>query len=58
MAEVGSHSVGVATGFVAWLVTAACDGVIGVIYGMALIPVATKVIGPLIAKVTGSSAAH
>lgn len=58
LAEVASHSVGVATGFVAWLVTAACDGVIGVIYGMALIPVATKVIGPLIGKVTGSSAAH
>ncbi|MEY2960363.1 MAG: hypothetical protein RLZ60_193, partial [Pseudomonadota bacterium] len=30
----------------------------GVIYGMALIPVATKVIGPLIGKVTGSSAGH
>ena len=58
LAEVASHSVGVATGFVAWLVTAACDGVIGVIYGMALIPVATKVIGPMLAKITGKSGAH
>lgn len=48
-----------AAGFVEWLVTAACDGVLGLILGLALIPLATRVIGPLWARVTGKpKAAH
>ena len=52
-----SGAVSVATGFVTWLVTALLDGILGVILGLALIPIATKVIGPLIAKATGKEAA-
>lgn len=52
-------AVGVATGFVGWAVTAALDGVVGLILGTLLIPVATRVIGPLWASVTGGkTAAH
>ena len=46
------------TGAVEWVSKATMDGVFGLAWGLVLIPVATKVIGPLIAKVTGSSAAH
>lgn len=42
---------------VEWLATAVQDGVIGVVLGTLLIPVATRVIGPLIRKVTGKKAA-
>jgi predicted DNA repair protein MutK len=45
-------------GFGKWLVTAALDGVFGLVVGLALIPVATRVVGPLIAAVTGKEAAH
>jgi hypothetical protein len=38
-------------GAVAWLVTAALDGLFGLILGLALIPLATRVIGPLLAMV-------
>lgn len=34
-------------GFVEWLVTAAIDGVLGLLLGLVLIPLATRVIGPL-----------
>lgn len=48
-----------AAGFVEWAVTAACDGVLGLILGVALIPLATRVIGPVLAAVTGKKkAAH
>jgi uncharacterized protein len=57
-AETVAHAAPAAQGFVAWLVTAALDGVFGLILGLALIPVATRVIGPLWATVTGKAAAH
>jgi predicted DNA repair protein MutK len=57
LAEVVAHAVPVAQGFVAWLVTAALDGVFGLILGVLLIPVATRVIGPLWGSVTGKKAA-
>ena len=60
LAELAAHAVpeGVA-GIVGWLVTAICDGILGLILGVILIPVATRVIGPLIAAVTGKKgAAH
>ncbi len=40
-------------GFVEWAVTAALDGVIGLAVGIAIIPLATRVIGPGIARLTG-----
>ena len=58
LAEEAAHAVGVAQGFIQWLVQAAIDGVLGLALGLALIPVATRVIGPLVEKVTGKSAGH
>jgi hypothetical protein len=57
LAEVVAHAVPAAQGFVKWLVTAALDGVFGLILGVLLIPVATRVIGPLWGSVTGKKAA-
>jgi hypothetical protein len=37
---------------VTWAVKAALDGVVGLISGVALIPLATRVIGPLVARIT------
>ncbi|CUH53502.1 DUF808 domain-containing protein [Shimia marina] len=45
-------------GFVEWTTKAALDGVFGVLLGTALIPVATKVIGPLVQAVSGKKSAH
>ena len=56
-AEVVAHAVPAAQGFVAWLVTAALDGVFGLILGLLLIPIATRIIGPIWAAVTGKKAA-
>lgn len=42
----------------AWSVTAACDGVLGLVFGFVLIPVATRVISPLIGLFSGKRAAH
>jgi predicted DNA repair protein MutK len=39
-------------GLVEWLVTAAIDGVLGLVFGLVLIPVVTRVIGPLYARAT------
>jgi hypothetical protein len=58
-AEAVAHAVPVAQGFVAWLVTATLDGICGLALGLLLIPVATRVIGPLVASLTGGKpAAH
>jgi uncharacterized protein len=58
-AAVVAHAVPVAQGFVEWLAKAAMDGVFGVVLGLALIPLATRVIGPLWARATGKApAAH
>jgi uncharacterized protein len=49
----------VATGFVEWFAKAAMDGVFGLALGLLLIPVATRVIGPLWAATMGKpKAAH
>ena len=40
-----------AQGLVQWLVTAALDGVFGLILGVILIPIATRVVGPAIAAI-------
>ena len=49
-AEIVAYAVPVAQGFVTWAVKAALDGVVGLIAGMAIIPLATRVIGPLFAR--------
>ncbi len=56
IAEVAARAVGVAQGFVAWAVTAAFDGVFGLVLGLMLIPVATRVIAPAIAGLSGKKA--
>ncbi len=53
-AEVAGHAVPAAAGFVEWLVKAAIDGLLGLVLGIALIPLATRVIGPMMARVFGS----
>jgi predicted DNA repair protein MutK len=57
LAEVVAHAVPAAQGFVTWAVTAALDGVFGLILGAALIPVATRVIGPIVARFTAKASA-
>ncbi|OIP85854.1 MAG: ABC transporter [Rhodobacterales bacterium CG2_30_65_12] len=58
-AEVAAQGVPqVWAGAVGWTVTAALDGVFGLALGVALIPVATRLIGPAIAAVMGKAAQH
>ncbi|NBE08478.1 DUF808 domain-containing protein [Paragemmobacter ruber] len=57
LADGAAAAIEVAQGFVAWLVTAFFDGIFGLILGLALIPVATRIIGPAIAAVTGKKKA-
>ncbi|MEF3046688.1 DUF808 domain-containing protein [Pseudotabrizicola sp. L79] len=56
-AEIAAAQVPQASGLVAWAVTAACDGVIGLAFGFALIPVVTRVLGPLAAALSGGKKA-
>lgn len=53
LAETAAHALPQAAGFVQWAVTAAIDGVLGTALGMLLIPVATRVIGPLWTTIAG-----
>jgi len=56
LAEMAGHAVPHAVmGAVEWAVTALCDGVLGLFYGLLLIPVVTRGVGPLVAKLTGKS---
>lgn len=52
LAEVVAHAVPVAQDPVIWAVKAALDGVVGLILGLSLIPLATRVIGPLTQRLT------
>lgn len=47
IATVVSDGIGVAKGFVKWLVTATLDGILGLALGLLLIPVVTKLIVPV-----------
>jgi uncharacterized protein len=59
IAEAAAHAVPTAQGFVLWAVQAAIDGVFGLGLGILLIPLATRLIGPLWATITGKpKAAH
>ena len=55
-AEAVAHAVNGAKDFVKWAVTAAIDGVFGLVLGLLLIPVALKILVPLWAAVTGKEA--
>jgi uncharacterized protein len=57
-AETAAHALPQVAGFISWLVTAFFDGLFGLVLGLALIPVGTRVIGPLWAAVFGGRAAH
>ncbi|NRB01136.1 MAG: DUF808 domain-containing protein [Rhodobacteraceae bacterium] len=50
IAEAAAHAVPAASGTVAWLTTAFLDGIVGLIVGFAVIPIATRVIAPLMAR--------
>ncbi|MBI1172038.1 DUF808 family protein [bacterium] len=56
-AEAAGHAAPLAQDLIAWLVKAACDGILGLILGLALIPLATRVLGPAIARLTGQKGA-
>ncbi|MFT6458422.1 DUF808 domain-containing protein [Pseudophaeobacter arcticus] len=45
-------------GFVEWSAKATMDGIFGVTLGLALIPIATKVIGPVMGMFTSAKASH
>ena len=53
LAAAAAHAVPVATGFVTWAVTAFFDGIFGLVLGLLLVPVATRVVMPLFAKKAG-----
>ena len=57
LAAAAAGAVSAAGGFVAWAVTAFFDGIFGLLLGLMLIPVATRVIGPLWAMAFGGKAA-
>jgi predicted DNA repair protein MutK len=48
-----ANRAGEAAGFVHWVVAAFLDGVFGLALGMALIPIVTRVLGPLFNAVSG-----
>lgn len=56
LAEIAGASVAGMSGFVKWAVTAFFDGIFGVVFGLLLIPVATRLVGPAISLVTGKGA--
>ena len=59
LAEQAAHGMGGAQGFVAWGVTALIDGIFGLALGLALIPIATRVVAPLWrAAFGGAKSAH
>ena len=58
-AEAVAHLVPAAAGLVAWAVKAVLDGILGLALGLALIPVATRVIAPVWGRLFGGGkAAH
>ena len=59
IAALAAQAVPAAEGFVAWAVQAGIDGIFGLGLGILLIPLATRLIGPLWTSVTGKAkAAH
>ncbi|SEM84344.1 hypothetical protein SAMN05216227_100390 [Pseudorhodobacter antarcticus] len=58
LAVAASHSIPAPPGLTQWAVTAAIDGVIGLVLGLLLIPLVTKIITPTLARLTGKTSAH
>lgn len=56
-AELAAHAMPAAQGFVGWSVKAGLSGVVGVLIGIALIPLTGRVIGPLWKALRGGKAA-
>jgi predicted DNA repair protein MutK len=56
IAELAAHAFEGASGFIAWFVTAFFDGILGLIFGLILIPIVARIINPLIRLVTGKKA--
>lgn len=50
--EAAAHASPMAQDVIGWLVKATLDGIVGLILGLALIPLATRLIGPALALVT------
>ncbi|MEQ9258331.1 MAG: DUF808 family protein, partial [Roseovarius sp.] len=57
-AEAAAQALPQAPGAAKWGVTAALDGVFGLVVGFLLIPIATRIVGPLISAVSGKTGAH
>ena len=55
IAELAAGAVPAAQGFVKWAVQAFLDGIFGLVLGLLLVPVGTKVIGPLIERFTAKA---
>ncbi len=56
--EAVAHLVEDVGGFAVWLVKAVLNGVLGLVIGFALIPLVTRVIGPVVARLSGTPTAH
>ena len=57
--EMAAHAVSQGwAGFTGWFVTAALDGVFGLVVGILLIPLATRVIGPAVRAVMGKASGN
>nr|WP_321508747.1 DUF808 domain-containing protein [uncultured Celeribacter sp.] len=52
LAVAAGHAVEGAAGAIEWTVTAFCDGVLGLMYGLFLIPIVGRIINPIIQSVT------
>jgi predicted DNA repair protein MutK len=58
LADGAAHALPKAAGLVGWLVTATLDGIAGLALGLVLIPVATRLIAPLMGALRGGKAAR
>jgi predicted DNA repair protein MutK len=54
LAEAAGQAVPAAAGFVVWAVGATLDGLVGLAIGLALIPLATKVLLPALQRLKGA----
>ncbi len=55
LAVAAGHALPAISGGLEWVVTAALDGVLGLVLGLALIPLATRVVAPLWSRMTGKA---
>lgn len=55
IAKIAAYATPVAQGLVEWIVTAGLDGVFGLVLGVILIPIATRIISPILGRMTGKA---